>query len=168
MNEDIEILDDFSENQSQVSEPQAPQMNQSSNSFERMVNETPAEPVKEPAYANSYPNDFNNSFDNSYNNGNNYNNNYNGNNYGNSYNNNYNNQVDVNYQNNNEVLQPTDNQDLTITAVYPNGFAVEEPQELENTQVIKPRKKNKTDLYLIIIVGVLAVTLVVLLVMFYL
>ena len=72
--------------------------------------------------------------------------------------------------NNNDMVAPTtnNNSDLTITAVYPNGFAVDQNEELENTQVIKPQKKSHVDLYLIIIVAVLAIALAVLLVVFYL
>lgn len=70
--------------------------------------------------------------------------------------------------NNNMVEATGGDQNLTITAVYPNGFAVEEKDELENTRVIKPAKKNSNvDLYLVIIVAVLAVTLIALLVVFY-
>ena len=69
-------------------------------------------------------------------------------------------------ESNGENVEPKE--DLTITAVYPNGFAVDQKEELENTQVIKPKKKKNADLPLIIIVGVLAITLVVLLIVFYL
>ena len=71
---------------------------------------------------------------------------------------------------NNDLVQSNgDNtQDLTITAVYPNGLAVDKNEEIENTQVIKPKKKGSGDLPLIIIVAVLAITLVVLLIVFYL
>ena len=71
--------------------------------------------------------------------------------------------VQSNYQ------EPKSNeQDLTITAVYPNGLAVDKNEEIENTQVIMPKKKSRGDLPLIIIVAVLAITLVVLLIIFYL
>ncbi len=70
---------------------------------------------------------------------------------------------------NNDLVQSNgDNTDLTITAVYPNGLAVDKNEEIENTQVIKPKKKGSGDLPLIIIVAVLAITLVVLLIVFYL
>lgn len=71
---------------------------------------------------------------------------------------------------NNDLVQSngSDNKDLTITAVYPNGLAVDQKDEIENTQVIKPKKKGTSDLPLIIIVAILAITLVVLLIVFYL
>ena len=68
---------------------------------------------------------------------------------------------------NNDLVQ-SNNQDLTITAVYPNGLAVDKNEEMENTQVIKPKKKSSSDLPLIIIVAVLAITFVVLLIVLYL
>ena len=67
---------------------------------------------------------------------------------------------------NNNLVQQNE-QDLTITAVYPNGFAVDQKDELESTLVIKPKKKSSGDLYLIIIVAVLAITLVALILVFY-
>ena len=70
---------------------------------------------------------------------------------------------------NNDLVQSnSNNEDLTITAVYPNGLVVDQKEELENTQVIKPKKKGNGDLPLIIIVAVLAITLIVLLIVFYL
>ena len=71
---------------------------------------------------------------------------------------------------NNDLVESTGGvkEDLTITAVYPNGLAVDKAEEIENTQVIKPKKKGSGDLPLIIIVAVLAITLVVLLIVFYL
>ena len=186
-NEDIEILDDFSDNlpnqnsqiinpsmiqppqynnpmpnynlspqpepQPQPSYDSAPQdfnQNASVNEFEKMMTEAPdAEPTPEPEqpmptnqidYANDYAN---------YQNNNNFNN--------------------LSYANdsNNDLVQSNDYDDLTITAVYPNGFVVpdQEEQVVEN-RVVKP-KKSSGDLFLIIIVAVLAITLVVMLVIFY-
>ncbi|MBQ4634606.1 MAG: hypothetical protein IJB71_04595 [Bacilli bacterium] len=89
------------------------------------------------------------------------------NDYSNYQNNNFN---DLNYATdaNNELVESTGaDTDLTITAVYPNGFIVPDQEEQEDNRVVKPQK-SKTDLYLIIIVAVLAIILVVMLIMFYL
>ena len=168
-NDDIEILDDFSEenvpsnNLNQNTVPNndmvspAPVSNESINEFERMVTE--AEPQSEPVPASipepsqqqfvpNYTTDLKNELDNSF----------------------------VNDSNNDLISpdqakveeEPQPQQDLTITAVYPDGFALDQKEELENTQVIKPKAKGKGDIYLIIIVVVLAITLAVLLVTFYL
>ena len=192
-NEDIEILDDFSENQSpnNVTFNQTPNNNvplepiaqpeQSVSEFEKMVTESSnIEPVNNNSFAPEANYQTNNFVGNQNNNFNtNINNNDNQYYYGNQGNQNvmpaYNNQsynngfVANDYANdtNNDLVQ-SNGQDLTITAVYPNGFAIDQKEELENTQVIKPKKKSSVDLYLIIIVGVLAITLAVLLVVFYL
>ncbi len=68
---------------------------------------------------------------------------------------------------NNDLIQSNSEQDLTITAVYPNGFVVPDQEETEEN-VIQPKKKKSNDLYLVIIVAILAITLVVMLVIFYL
>ena len=200
-NDDIEILDDFSENQvstnqeiNQVSNQNQNlesntmfEQNQSVSDFEKMVNE--ASDIQNDNLNNQIPsndyqgqNEFVN-YDNNtyYNDTNQY---YGDNNLNNNlYNYDQNIQQDPNnqfygdqaYKNdfatndyNNDLVQSNNNQDLTITAVYPNGFAVDQQEELENTQVIKTKKKSSGDLYLIIIVAVLAITLVVLLIVFYL
>ena len=200
-NDDIEILDDFSENQvstnqeiNQVSNQNQNlesntmfEQNQSVSDFEKMVNE--ASDIQNDNLNNQIPsndyqgqNEFVN-YDNNtyYNDTNQY---YGDNNLNNNlYNYDQNIQPDPNnqfygdqaYKNdfatndyNNDLVQSNNNQDLTITAVYPNGFAVDQQEELENTQVIKTKKKSSGDLYLIIIVAVLAITLVVLLIVFYL
>ena len=180
--EDIEILEDFSDNQNSISNNQfnpsmnqqfqnvpntnmpnynvnpgyqdlAPDMPQSSvvqenssvSEFEKMVTEAnnpeperAIEPINNVGYSNEY----------------------------NYQNNNYN---DLNYVNdtNNELVQQSNNDDLTITAIYPNGFVVPDQEEQEDNRVVKP-KKQKGDLFLVIIVAVLAVTLIAMLIMFYL
>ena len=168
--DDIEILDDFQSNSNpnqninqngvqnnQVNE--VPNNNASISEFEKMVNEAHESSLYQPpeeSNALSQRNDFVPD-----------------------YKEDLNNELDNNFVNdsNNELVKPSEDvqpdnqeakeQDLTITAVYPDGFVVDQQEELENTQVIKTKKKNKTDIYLLIIVIVLAITLAVLLITSY-
>lgn len=181
-NEDIEILEDFSDTQVPNNNSSVPDLSEQANpsinqgvtqvevmtpeptpvapmsEFDKMINEaavpaTPVEPPKPepvaPAPSTPAPNLQ------SYETG------FVGNDYAKDANNNLVQSTEVKKE------EPR-KEDLTITAVYPNGFAVDQNEELENTQVIKPKKKKNTDLPLIIIVAVLAITLVVLLIVFYL
>ncbi len=174
-NDDIEILDDFSEpapnnnlnqsvapsapsNVAPAQAPVQPSYNNSVNEFEKMVNEVEPQvdpvpesvPTPQQEFVPNYSSDLKNELDNSFVNDTN------------------NELVAPDQVSSNEQVSQAQEQDLTITAVYPNGLAIDQKDELENTQVIKPKAKGKTDIYLIIIVAVLAITLVVLLITFYL
>ena len=131
--------------------------NDSAMDFEKMVNEgnkIEEQPISNADqfqdnnyqnYNNQYSNDVNNNLStndyNQYNNQNNYN--------------------DYNYNDaNNDLIASNEqnNQDLTITAVYPNGFVVPDQEEVVATK--KPKKKmDKVDIILIIIVIILVITL---------
>lgn len=134
------------QNIAQTNQANVIQENNSVSDFEKMVNEV-NNPESEPVIENANNMDYSNNY-------NNQNNNFN----------------DLNYNvndTNNELVQQSNSEDLTITAIYPNGFVVPEQEEQEDNRVVKP-KKQKGDLYLIIIVAVLAITLAVMLVIFYL
>ena len=134
------------QNIAQTNQANVIQENNSVSDFEKMVTEV-NNPEPEPVIENANNMDYSNNY-------NNQNNNFN----------------DLNYNvndTNNELVQQSNNEDLTITAIYPNGFVVPEQEEQEDNRVVKP-KKQKGDLYLIIIVAVLAITLAVMLVIFYL
>lgn len=162
--EDIEILEDFDAPQGSQSgsvpdqNMQTPSvaLNDSAMDFEKMVNEgnkIEEQPISNADqfqdnyqnYNNQYSNDANNNLSaddyNQYNNQNNYN--------------------DYNYNDaNNDLIASNEqnNQDLTITAVYPNGFVVPDQEEVVATK--KPKKKmDKVDIILIIIVIILVITL---------
>ena len=162
--EDIEILEDFDAPQGSQSgsvpdqNMQAPSvaLNDSAMDFEKMVNEgnkIEEQPISNADqfqdnyqnYNNQYSNDANNNLSaddyNQYNNQNNYN--------------------DYNYDDvNNDLIASNEqnNQDLTITAVYPTGFVVPDQEEVVATK--KPKKKmDKVDIILIIIVIILVITL---------
>lgn len=172
--EDIEILEDFDAPQgSQLgSVPdqnmQTPPVaeNDSANDFEKMVNEgnkIEEQPISnaDQFQDNNYQN-YNNQYGDNYHN-NQYSNDVNNNLSTNDYNqyNNQNNYNDYNYNDaNNDLIASNEqnNQDLTITAVYPNGFVVPDQEEVVATK--KPKKKmDKVDIILIIIVIILVITL---------
>ena len=175
--EDIEILEDLPQNNEVNNFGQIPNINQYSAPSEPQNNQTIPEPVKQDDV--SSPDDFDKLIsepiavekpveETTYNTVPT-NDNYVQNQMPNQYNDNYGQDQQLNQYNdaNNELVQSADDQDLTITAVYPNGFVVPDQEETEETTV-QPKKKKSSDLYLIIIVAVLAITLVVMLVIFYL
>lgn len=156
-----------------INNVQSEMSNESSNEFEKMVTESNIpEPVQEispiqPKYNNNSGNNFD--YTNDYAN-------YQKSDFNNvAYNNDSNNdlvQTNVNDTNNDLIQSDINNDinnddDLTITAVYPNGFVVPDQEEPEDNRVVKP-KKSSIDLFLIIIVAILAVSLVAMLVVFYL
>ena len=166
--EDIEILEDFDAPQGSQPESvpdqnmQTPPVveNDSAMDFEKMVNEgnkLEEQPISnaDQFQDNNYQN-YNNQYGDNYQDYNNqYSNDVNNNLSTNDYNqyNNQNNYNDYNYNDaNNDLIASNEqnNQDLTITAVYPNGFVVPDQEEVVATK--KPKKKmDKIDIILIII-----------------